>query len=77
MVHPKYQGSGAGRILMDGLRDSAVELGLQQLMLTIRDGNNLEKFYEPLGYRIVGRHPRAVRVAETDYRDELMLVKDL
>jgi ribosomal protein S18 acetylase RimI-like enzyme len=77
MVHPKYQGGGAGRILMDGLRRSAVELGLEQLMLTVRDGNSLEKFYGKLGYRVVGTHPRAVRVAEDDYRDELMLVTDL
>ncbi|QNE17892.1 GNAT family N-acetyltransferase [Kribbella qitaiheensis] len=77
MVHPKYQGGGAGRTLMEGLRESAVDLGLQQLMLTIRDGGGLEKFYEPLGYRIVGRHPRAVRVATDDYRDEIMMVTDL
>ena len=77
MVHPKYQGGGAGRTLMEGLRQSAVDLGLEQLMLTIRGGSNLEKFYEPLGYRIVGRHPRAVLVAPGDYRDEIMLVQDL
>ncbi|TDU91940.1 ribosomal protein S18 acetylase RimI-like enzyme [Kribbella voronezhensis] len=77
MVHPKYQGGGAGRTLMQGLRQSAIDLGLEQLMLTIRDGSSLEKFYEPLGYYIVGRHPRAVRVATDDYRDEIMLVTDL
>lgn len=77
MVHPKHQGTGAGRTLMEGLRESAVDLGLEQLMLTIRDGQGLEKFYEPLGYRIVGRHPRAVLVAPGDYRDEIMLVTDL
>jgi GNAT superfamily N-acetyltransferase len=77
MVHPKYQGGGAGRTLMQGLRQSAVDLGLEQLMLTIRDGGGLEKFYQPLGYRIVGRHPRAVLVAPGDYRDEIMLVQDL
>ena len=77
MVHPKYQGSGAGRLLMNGLRQSAIDLGLEQLQLTIRDGSSLEKFYEPLGYRIVGAHPRAVRVAPDDYRDEIMLVTDL
>jgi len=77
MVHPKYQGGGTGRILMDGLRRSAVELGLEQLILTVRDGNSLEKFYGKLGYRVVGTHPRAVRVAPDDYRDELMLVTDL
>ncbi len=77
MVHPKYQGSGAGRLLMDGLRSSAEQLGLEQLMLTIRDGGGLDAFYEKLGYRVVGSHPRAVRVAPDDYRDEIMLVTDL
>lgn len=77
MVHPKYQGGGAGRLLMDGLRQSAVELGLEQLQLTVRDGNSLEEFYGKLGYRVVGSHPRAVRVAPGEYRDELMLVTDL
>ncbi|MEU4198123.1 GNAT family N-acetyltransferase [Kribbella sp. NPDC026611] len=77
MVHPQHQGGGAGRVLMEGLRGSAVDLGLEQLQLTIRDGLGLEGFYEPLGYRVVGRHPRAVRVAPDDYRDEVMLVLDL
>ena len=77
MVHPKHQGTGAGRILMEGLRGSAVDLGLQQLQLTIRDGLGLENFYQPLGYRIVGRHPRAICIAPDDYRDEVMLVHDL
>ena len=77
MVHPQHQGNGAGRVLMESLRGSAVDLGLEQLQLTIRDGLGLEQFYEPLGYRVVGRHPRAVRVAEADYRDEIMLVLDL
>jgi GNAT superfamily N-acetyltransferase len=77
MMHPQHQGNGAGRLLMEGLRGSAVDLGLEQLQLTIRDGLGLEKFYEPLGYRVVGRHPRAVRVTPDDYRDEIMLVMDL
>ncbi|MFC9694552.1 GNAT family N-acetyltransferase [Kribbella sp. NPDC056951] len=77
MVHPKHQGTGAGRILMEGLRGSATDLGLQQLQLTIRDGLGLEHFYQPLGYRIVGRHPQAIRVAPNDYRDEIMLIRDL
>ncbi|MDX2972164.1 GNAT family N-acetyltransferase [Kribbella solani] len=77
MVHPEYQGNGAGRMLMEGLRGSAVDLGLEQLQLTVRGGLGLENFYGPLGYRVVGAHPRAVRVAPDDYRDEVMLVLDL
>ncbi|KAA0018462.1 GNAT family N-acetyltransferase [Antrihabitans cavernicola] len=48
MVHPEHQGSGAGRTLMTGLRQTAVKLGLEQLQLTIRDGQGLQGFYEPL-----------------------------
>lgn len=77
MVHPEHQRAGAGTILMTGLRQAAVELGLEQLQLTIRDGQGLENFYQRLGYRVVGRHPRAIRVNADDYRDELMLVSDL
>jgi len=77
MVHPQHQGNGSGRLLLDGRRGSAFDLGLRQLQLSIRDGLDLEKFYEPLGYRVVGRHPRAVRVTADDYRDVIMLVMDL
>nr|WP_202891992.1 GNAT family N-acetyltransferase [Kribbella shirazensis] len=77
MVHPEHQGNGGGRMLMEGLRGSAVDLGLEQLQLTIRGGLGLENFYGPLGYRIVGTHPRAIRVAPDDYRDEITLVMDL
>jgi GNAT superfamily N-acetyltransferase len=77
MVHPEFQGNGAGRLLMEGLRGSAVDLGLAQLQLTVRGGLGLEKFYGPLGYRVVGTHPRAIHVGAGEYRDEVMLVKDL
>ncbi|GMA85307.1 hypothetical protein GCM10025868_05570 [Angustibacter aerolatus] len=46
-------------------------------MLTVRDGSTLDRFYERCGYRVVGRHPRAIRLSATDVRDELMLVLDL
>lgn len=74
MVHPRLQGTGAGRVLMTGLHALAVDLGLEHLQLTIRDGHHLEQFYRRFGYRIVGSHPGAVRVAPGDDRDEIMLV---
>jgi hypothetical protein len=40
----------------------------------VRGGEGLERFYERLGYTIVGRHPGAVRVAPGDDRDEIMLI---
>lgn len=77
MVHPKYQGSGAGTQLMTGLHESAQELGLEQLKLTVRGGQGLERFYERFGYQVVGTHPRAIRLHADDYRDELTLVMSL
>lgn len=77
MVHPRHQGAGAGVDLMRGLHQLARELGLEQLQLTVRDGHGLERFYERLGYAVVGRHPGAVRVAPGDDRDEVMLVASL
>ena len=77
MVHPEHQGSGAGLVLMSGLHQLAKRLGLEQLQLqlTVRGGEGLERFYERLGYTVVGRHPGAVRVGPGDDRDEIMLVR--
>ncbi len=77
MVHPELQGSGAGRLLLEGLHQSARELGLEHLQLTVRGNCGLEPFYERFGYAVVGRHPGAVRVAPGDDRDEVMMVARL
>ena len=77
MVHPRLQGTGAGRVLMTGLHDLARGLDLEHLQLTIRDGHHLERFYSRFGYVVVGSHPGAVRVAPGDDRDEIMLVARL
>jgi len=77
MVHPDHQGGGAGLLLMRGLHELGSRLGLEQLQLTVRAGHGTEDFYARLGYTVVGRHPRAVRVAPGDDRDEVMLVREL
>lgn len=77
MVRPELQGSGAGRTLLEGLHQTARELGLEQLQLTVRDGHGLERFYERFSYAIVGRHPGAIRVGRGDDRDEVMMVASL
>jgi len=74
MVRPELQGRGAGRLLLEGLHGTAAELRLEQLMLTTRGGTGVERFYEHLGYTIVGRHPGAIRLAPGDDRDELILI---
>jgi GNAT superfamily N-acetyltransferase len=74
MVRPELQGRGAGRLLLEGLHSTAAGLGLEQLMLTTRGGTGVERFYEHLGYTVVGRHPGAIRLAPGDDRDELILL---
>lgn len=77
MVHPDHQGTGAGRVLLDGLHGSARALGCEHLQLTVRGGEGLEPFYERFGYRVVGVHPGAVRLGPGDDRDEVMMVAGL
>ena len=77
MVHPSLQGTGGGRLLVEGLHDHARRLGLEHLHLSVRGGEGLEAFYERFGYRVVGVHPGAVRLTPTDTRDELFMVVDL
>lgn len=72
MVHPSLQGRGAGTLLVEGLHGTARSLGLEQLRLTLRDGEGLEAFYARFGYEVIGRHPGAIRVPGGD-RDEITM----
>lgn len=43
----------------------------------VRTGQGIEPFYERLGYRAIGRHPRAIAVAPDDVRDEVVMSHDV
>jgi GNAT superfamily N-acetyltransferase len=77
MVAPELQGTGAGRILLEGLHDLARRLGTEHLVLSVRGGTGTERFYQRFGYEQVGRHPAAIRLGPGDDRDELLLYKRL
>ncbi len=77
MVHPEFQGGGAGLRLMRGLHELGGRLGLEHLQLTVRGGEGLETFYAKVGYEVTGRHPGAIRVAPGDDRDEVMMAARL
>ena len=77
MVRPDLQGRGAGRLLLQGLRQMARELGLEQLRLSVRGGTGVERFYERFGYTLIGAHPGALRIGPGDDRDEIMMVARL
>ncbi|TCB90100.1 GNAT family N-acetyltransferase [Micromonospora zingiberis] len=73
MVHPDAQGRGVGEALMRTAAQVGRDLGLAALHVTVRDGLGLDRFYQRLGYREVGRWPGAIRVAPDDDRDEILM----
>ena len=73
-VRPSLQGRGmGGRFLAESRRYARDVLGLEFLLLTVRDGTGAGRFYERSGYREVGRIPAALRVAPGDDRDEVTM----
>lgn len=76
-VHPRHQGRGLGRVLMEGVHDAGRRHGWEFLHLTVRGGTGTDAFYARLGYREVGRIPAALRVAPGDDREEISMVRPL
>jgi predicted N-acetyltransferase YhbS len=73
MVRTDTQGRGYGETLMREAERVARQAGWAALMLTVRDGHGLDRFYRRLGYQEVGRLPGALRVGEGDDRDEILM----
>ncbi|GHF04161.1 GNAT family N-acetyltransferase [Streptomyces morookaense] len=79
-THPAFRGRGIGSALVrEARRIARDQLGLEQLHLAARGGEGLERFYERLGWREVGRWPGALRLGEGegDTRDEVLMVLGL
>jgi GNAT superfamily N-acetyltransferase len=74
MVHPRHQGKGYGRDLM-AATEAAVRgfAGIEAIRLTCRGGTGVDRFYASCGYKEVGRIPGAIRVAEGDDRDDIIM----
>lgn len=69
------RGRGIGAALMNEVRRIARdELNLEQLHLTARGGVGLETFYGQLGWKEVGRWPDALRLADGEDRDEILML---
>ncbi|MEU2156771.1 GNAT family N-acetyltransferase [Streptomyces sp. NPDC019396] len=78
MVHPRHQGRGYGRDLLDAAADAARTLdGIEAVRLSCRGGTGLENFYASCGYKEVGRVPGAIRVADGDDREEITMLLPL
>ncbi|MFB7744989.1 N-acetyltransferase family protein [Streptomyces sp. NPDC001571] len=78
MVHPGHQGRGYGRDLMAATADAVRGLdGIEAIRLTCRGGTGVDRFYGSCGYKEVGRVPGAIRVAEGDDRDDIIMLLPL
>ncbi len=78
MVHPGHQGKGYGRDLMAATADAVRGLdGIEAIRLTCRGGTGVDRFYGSCGYKEVGRVPGAIRVADGDDRDDIIMLLPL
>ncbi|MGW2863473.1 GNAT family N-acetyltransferase [Streptomyces sp. SDr-06] len=78
MVHPAHQGKGYGRDLMRATADAVRGLGgIDAIRLTCRGGTGADRFYTACGYKEVGRVPGAIRVADGDDRDDIIMLLPL
>jgi GNAT superfamily N-acetyltransferase len=72
---PACRGQGIGGALMaHARRVGRAEMGLEQLRLAARGGTGLERFYDKLGWTVIGRWPAALRLAPGDDRDEILMI---
>lgn len=78
MVHPRHQGKGYGRDLMAAAAEAARGFeGIEAIRLTCRGGTGADRFYAACGYKEVGRVPGAIRVADGDDRDDVIMLLPL
>jgi GNAT superfamily N-acetyltransferase len=75
---PAHRGTGVGAALMRHAATVARDgMGLERLRLSARSGLGLEAFYGRLGWKEIGRWPRAIRVAPDDDRDDALMHLEL
>ena len=73
-----YWGLGIGRALMMAALQTAEKLGFEQVELGVYANNEKAlKLYQSLGFEMYGRLPRACKLGEDDYQDDLLMIKML
>lgn len=78
-VKQAFWGRGIGGLLLDEALRWAGETGYEQLELSVF-GENVRKPHDctlPRGFSEVGRVPRAFRLGEGVYDDEIIMIRDL
>lgn len=71
----KYCGMGIGRKLMEYAIECAKKTTIEQLKLGVfADNAGAIHLYEKLGFREWGREPRAFKLKDGSYRDEIQMI---
>lgn len=77
-VLKEYWGYGIGSALMKALIEFADKAGYEKIDLSVADDNHRAvKLYERMGFEITGREVHAMKHADGDYSDWIMMVKFL
>ena len=74
----EFWGLGIGSTLMKALIDFAYDAGYEKIDLSVADDNERAvKLYERMGFEVTGREVHALKHADGDYSDWVMMVKFL
>ena len=77
-VLKEFWGLGIGSTLMKALIDFAYDAGYEKIDLSVADDNERAvKLYERMGFEETGREVHALKHADGDYSDWVMMVKFL
>ena len=74
-IKQKYTGMGLGSFMMKVALDQAKKNGFEQVELGVFSDNDRAKhMYEKMGFKEYGMNPRAFKLKDGTYRDEIIMV---
>lgn len=73
MIHPQHQRNGLGTSLLGEAALEARRMGMEQLLLCLREGEGLSVFYQRRGWAEVGRWTNGMVLGDGQRRDEVWL----
>ncbi|RJQ70986.1 GNAT family N-acetyltransferase [Pseudonocardiaceae bacterium YIM PH 21723] len=77
LVDPNFRGQGLAGELIEACCERARSLGLSQVYLREKGGFGAETYYARHDFRLVGRFPGGIRMAQGIDLDELWLLREL
>ncbi|MBR1640980.1 MAG: GNAT family N-acetyltransferase [Butyrivibrio sp.] len=74
-IKEKYTGMGLGSFMMKVALDQAKKNGFEQVELGVfSDNDRARHMYEKMGFKEFGMNPRAFKLKDGTYRDEIIMV---